>query len=410
LKDIGMLASTVGHPVMKKSLGLIAIVIAAVLGLGCANTQRRAFNAMSHAQDISPAVTRSPMDGPSEYFTGRVHIEPLSSSDEHINASTAYVSFLPGARSAWHTHPRGQRLIVTAGIGLTQEWGKRVQEIHPGDVVSCPPGVKHWHGASATTAMTHIAVTGSDEEGKNVTWMEKVSDEQYRAGATSRIAPQAPETTIEPLSAKEQTIPRIAAFVAVGDLPRLNASLNDGFDAGLSISESKEILVQLYAYAGFPRSLNALGELMKVAEARKQRGLEDAPGREPSRATPVGDALLTEGTANQTHLSGAPVQGGLFDFAPVINRFLRTHLFGDIFERDNLDWKSRELATVGALAAMPGVESQLRAHMGISLRVGLTTGQLRQVAQLLATQVERAAGMRAHEALAQAVAAQQQTD
>lgn len=395
---------------MKNSLGLIAVVIAAVSGLGCVNTQRKAFNAMSHSQEISPSVTRSPMDGPGEYFTGRVHIEPLSPADEDINASTAYVSFQPGARSAWHTHPRGQRLIVTAGIGLTQEWEKPVQEIHPGDVVTCPPGVKHWHGASSTTAMTHIAVTGSDEEGRNVTWMEKVSDEQYRVGATSGITRQAPEATTQPLSAKEQTIPRIAAFVAVGDLPRLNASLNDGFDAGLSISESKEILVQLYAYAGFPRSLNALGELMKVTEARKQRGLEDAPGPEPSRAVPVGDALLSEGKANQTRLSGAPVEGELFDFAPVINQFLRTHLFGDIFERDNLDWKSRELATVGALAAMPGVESQLRAHMGMSLGVGLTAGQLRQVAQLLATQVETSAGTRAHEALAQALAAKRRAD
>jgi 4-carboxymuconolactone decarboxylase len=393
---------------MKKSLGLIAVVIAAFSGTGCANTQRRAFNAMSHSQEISPAVMRSPMDGPSEYFTGRVHIEPLFPADEDINASTAYVSFQPGARSAWHTHPRGQRLIVTAGIGLTQEWGKPLQEIHPGDVVTCPPGVKHWHGASATMAMTHIAVTGSDEEGRNVTWMEKVSDEQYRPGATSGVAPQAQETTTQPLSAKEQTIPQIAAFVAVGDLPRLNAALNDAFDAGLSISESKEILVQLYAYAGFPRSLNALGELMKVVEARKQRGLEDAPGHEPSRAVPVGDALLTQGTANQTQLSGATVQGGLFDFAPVINQFLRTHLFGDIFERDNLDWKSRELATIGALAAMPGVESQLRAHMGMSLGVGLTAGHLRQVAQLLATQVETSAGARAYEALAQALAAKHQ--
>jgi alkylhydroperoxidase/carboxymuconolactone decarboxylase family protein YurZ len=258
--------------------------------------------------------------------------------------------------------------------------------------------------------MTHIAVTGSDEEGKNVTWMEKVSDEQYGASATSGIAPQAQETRTEPLSAKQQAIPRIAAFVAIGDLSRLNASLNEGLDAGMSISESKEILVQLYAYSGFPRSLNALGELMKVVEARKQGGREDAPGREPSQAVPVGDALLTKGTDNQTQLSGAPVKGPLFDFAPVINQFLRTHLFGDIFERDNLDWKSRELATVGALAAMPGVESQLRAHMGMSLRVGLTAGQLRQVAQLLATHANADTGRRANHALAQALAAKQQAE
>ena len=90
------------------------------------------------------------------------------------------VTFEPGARSAWHTHPAGQRLVVISGVGLTQEWGKPVQVIRPGDVVWCPPGVKHWHGAASATAMTHLAVTGT-VDGKNVKWMEKVSDEQYNA-------------------------------------------------------------------------------------------------------------------------------------------------------------------------------------------------------------------------------------
>ena len=151
--------------------------------------------------------------------------------------------------------------------------------------------------------------------------------------------------------------------MAVGDMPRLNAALNQGLDAGLTVSDAKEILVQLYAYAGFPRSLNALGELMKVMEARRQRGIQDAPGREPGRPVPTGKELLALGTANQTKLSGAPVAGPLFEFAPAIDEYLKTHLFGDIFARDNLDWQSRELATVGALAAMPGVESQLQSHM-----------------------------------------------
>jgi alkylhydroperoxidase/carboxymuconolactone decarboxylase family protein YurZ len=150
--------------------------------------------------------------------------------------------------------------------------------------------------------------------------------------------------------------------MATSNLPKLHAALNQGLDAGLTISETKEILVQLYAYVGFPRSLNALGELMKVMEARNQRGIHDAPGREPSRAIPTGDALVAIGTANQTRISGAPVRGPLFDFAPIINQYLQAHLFGDIFERDNLDWQSRELATVGALAATPGVEPQLRSH------------------------------------------------
>lgn len=207
------------------------------------------------------------------------------------------------------------------------------------------------------------------------------------------------------LSARQQAIPLIASFMAASDMPRLNTALNQGLDAGLTISEAKEILVQLYAYAGFPKSLNALGELLTVVDARRQRGLQDAPGREPSRSVPTGDALLAAGTANQTKISGAPVRNAVTDFAPVINQYLQAHLFGDIFERDNLDWQSRELATVGALAAMPGVEPQLRSHMAASLRVGLTAAQLRQLTQVLAERGEAQAAKRASEALTQALAA-----
>ena len=207
------------------------------------------------------------------------------------------------------------------------------------------------------------------------------------------------------LSSQQQSIPLIAAFMATSDMPNLNTALNQGLDAGLSISETREILVQLYAYVGFPRSLNALNELMTVVQARKQRGIDDAPGREPSRAIPTGDELLAAGTANQTKISGAPVKGPVFEFAPVANQFLQTHLFGDIFERDNLDWQSRELATVGALAATPGVESQLRSHMAASLRVGLSAAQLHEVSELLKKHGDAQTAERADGALKEALAA-----
>ena len=206
------------------------------------------------------------------------------------------------------------------------------------------------------------------------------------------------------LSAKQQTIPLIAAFMATSDMPKLSTALNQGLDAGLTISEAKEILVQLYAYTGFPKSLNALGALLKVVEERKQRGIQDAPGREPGRAIPTGDELVAVGTANQTKISGGPVKNAVTDFAPVINQYLQAHLFGDIFERDNLDWQSRELATVGALAAMPGVEAQLRSHMAASMRVGLTAAQLRQLIQVLADRGDEQAATRADQALTQALA------
>lgn len=189
------------------------------------------------------------------------------------------------------------------------------------------------------------------------------------------------------LSARQRAIVPIAAFASAGDIGGLNKALNDGLDAGLAVNEVKEILVQLYAYAGFPRSLNALAEFMKVLEARKARGVADIVGALPSHPAPAGDALLQAGTANQTRLAGAPVRGPLFDFAPAIDTYLKTHLFGDIFERDNLDWQSRELATIGMLSAMPGVESQLKAHIRIGMNVGLGVGQLRELAQVLAERV-----------------------
>jgi len=189
--------------------------------------------------------------------------------------------------------------------------------------------------------------------------------------------------TGQTLSTKQRAIAPIAAATAAGDMPKLTAALNAGLDAGLSVSDTKEILVQLYAYTGFPRSLNALGELMKVVDSRKQRGINDAPGSEPG-PVPTGAELRALGTANQTKLSGAPVKGPLFDFAPAIDEYLKTHLFGDIFARNNLDWQSRELATVGALAALPGAESQLGSHIRISMNVGLSELQLLGAADALA--------------------------
>lgn len=368
----------------------------AVLGLALSMAAPFAGAAESATQQVTRAGTQASFAGPAENFVGKVRVDPLFAADADVQAASAYVSFEPGAHSAWHTHPAGQRLVVTSGVGLTQEWGKPVQQIHVGDVVVCPPGVKHWHGAAPHSAMTHLAVTGM-AEGKTVTWLEQVSDGQYSDAATAFDVQVAGA-----LSARQQAIPLIAAAAATSNLPQLNAALNRGLDAGLSISEATEVLVQMYAYTGFPKSLNALGELMAVVETRKGQGIADASGQPPRGRIPVGDALREVGTANQTRISGAPVKGPVMEFAPVINQFLQTHLFGDIFERDNLDWQSRELATVGALAAMPGVEAQLRSHMAASQRVGLSREQLEHLVQLLAHSGDTAASARAAKALEQA--------
>ena len=114
--------------------------------------------------------------GPTEYFTGTVRIDPLNQATEPARVGCAYVTFEPGARTAWHTHPLGQTLVVTAGCGRVQHWGGPVDEIRPGDVVWIAPGEKHWHGASLTTAMTHIAIA-EKLDGKSVDWMGKISDD-----------------------------------------------------------------------------------------------------------------------------------------------------------------------------------------------------------------------------------------
>ena len=123
--------------------------------------------------------------GPAEYFTGAVRIDPLFRAPDPARVVCSSVPFEPGARTAWHTHPLGQTLIVTVGCGLVQRWGGPIEDIRPGDVVWVPPGEKHWHGAAATTAMTHMAIQ-EHLNGKTADWLEKVSDEQYQAGHNRR--------------------------------------------------------------------------------------------------------------------------------------------------------------------------------------------------------------------------------
>jgi quercetin dioxygenase-like cupin family protein len=129
--------------------------------------------------DIRRAGSQPSARGPEDWFTGTVRIDPLFQPNDSARAAGAAVTFEPGARTAWHTHPLGQTLIVTAGFGWVQREGGPIEEIRPGDVVWFAPGEKHWHGAAPTTAMTHIAIQ-ENQNGKVVDWMEKVTDEQYK--------------------------------------------------------------------------------------------------------------------------------------------------------------------------------------------------------------------------------------
>jgi alkylhydroperoxidase/carboxymuconolactone decarboxylase family protein YurZ len=191
------------------------------------------------------------------------------------------------------------------------------------------------------------------------------------------------------LDAKQQRVVIISALTTTGDMPKLRQALNDGLDAGLTINEIKEVLVQLYAYCGFPRSLNGINALMAVVEQRKAAGKNDAPGKDASPIDQKADKYAV-GKKTLEVLMGKPdvtAQSGANAFAPVIDTFLKEHLFADIFSRDVLTYRQRELVTIASLASMTGVESQLQFHMGAGLQVGLSEAQLKELISLIETSV-----------------------
>jgi 4-carboxymuconolactone decarboxylase len=202
----------------------------------------------------------------------------------------------------------------------------------------------------------------------------------------------------ERLNAKQEKIVTIAAFTAKGDLPKLKTALNEGLDAGLTINEIKEILVQMYAYAGFPRSLNGINTFIGALEERGQKGIKDEAGKEAS-PLPANKTRLELGTQIQTSLAGRPVTGAIYTFVPVIDMFLKEHLFGDIFGRDNLDFQSREVTTISALASMEGVNPQLQAHFNIGFNVGLAEAQMKSLISVLEAKVGKKEAENASEVL-----------
>jgi len=197
---------------------------------------------------------------------------------------------------------------------------------------------------------------------------------------------EAQTVNTQALSPKQQSIVTIAAFTAKGDLEKLKIALNEGLDAGLTINEIKEILVQMYAYTGFPRSLNAISTFITVMDERGKKGLRDELGREAS-PLPSNKSRIELGTEIQTRLIGAQATGGYIAFTPAIDEFLKGHLFGDIFGRDNLDFQSREIATISALASMEGVNAQLQGHFNVGLNVGLSQAQMRSLISVIESRV-----------------------
>ena len=182
--------------------------------------------------------------------------------------------------------------------------------------------------------------------------------------------------TLTPQQADTVTI---SAFMAKGDLPNLKKALATALNNGITVNEAKEVLLNLYAYTGYPRRLNALGTLDKLVQERKDAGINDEMGPDATPLDPNADRLA-RGTEVQTYISGRVVKN---DFAPIINTFLREHLFYDIFARDVINWQQRELATVGALAGIGNVNPQLTSHFKAAMNTGLTPEQLKEAVAVL---------------------------
>lgn len=311
---------------------------------------------------------------PNPNFTGEVWLAPLSEQKE-LNVPMANVTFEPGCRNSWHSHKAGQLLIATAGVGYYQEKGQPARRLFPGDIVEIAPDVVHWHGAAPDSWFAHIAITTNPQINAAV-WFSPVSDEQYRK-ATSEAENRYAESN-KVLSGREQAIVAVASYTGKGDLEHLKPALTEALEVGMTINEINEVLIHAYAYCGFPRSLRAIQTFMQVVDERKAKGMNDPVGREAS-AIKDNNSSYERGRDVLAEISGASIdapKAGYAVFAPTIERFLKEHLFADLFERDLLTYRERELATVSILAGVGGVEPMAYGHMGICLHLGITAEQL----------------------------------
>ena len=209
------------------------------------------------------------------------------------------------------------------------------------------------------------------------------------------------------LDARQQSIVTIAAFTTSGDLERLKPALNEGLDAGMTVNEVKEVLVQMYAYAGFPRSLSGIWTFMAVMDERKAKGIKDETGRDasPIPADLDRDAYGARVRAELSGLKEVPTTEAPYQkFAPIIDTYLKEHLFADIFARDILTYQERELATIACLASLGGVEGPLNFHMGAAMNTGLTEGQMHGFIEVLATKVDAGMAQKAEAVLEKVLA------
>lgn len=320
---------------------------------------------------------------PNPNFTGEVWLAPLSEQKE-LNVPMANVTFEPGCRNSWHSHKAGQLLIATAGIGYYQEKGKSARRLFPGDIVEIAPDVMHWHGAAPDSWFAHIAITTNPQDNAAV-WLSPVSDVQYREATNEAEARYAEANKV--LTSREQAIVAVASYTGKGDLEHLKVAFVRALKAGMTINEVNEVLIHAYAYCGFPRSLRAIQTFIQVVDEHKANGINDKVGREASIITNSGNRY-ERGRDVLAEISGVPAdapKGGYALFAPVIERFLKEHLFADLFERDLLTYRERELATVSILAGVGGVEPMFKSHAAICLHLGIMPEQLSALLNIVET-------------------------
>lgn len=199
------------------------------------------------------------------------------------------------------------------------------------------------------------------------------------------------------LTDREESIVPIAAFAANGNETALKVALKSGLEKGLTVNEIRSVLEQMYAYAGFPRSLTGLGVFVDLLQERRKAGIEDVKGRE---ASPMkkGESIREIGTKTQTALIGQPASSPVYDFSPNIDTYLKEHLFGEIFTNDLLTWRERELATLAALSALPAPK-QLRSHLNVCLNIGFVSDELKSFANIVQKQIGNEAGKLARDSV-----------
>ncbi len=246
---------------------------------------------------ITRSASQLPRPGPADHFTGSVQIDSYFKENAPSRVSGARVFFEPGARTAWHTHPLGQILIVTTGTGRVQRWGDPMDEIRQGDVVWIPPGQKHWHGAAPNRSMVHIAIA-EQLDGKTVEWMEKVSDEQYNAPLRAKgvgdgageqprpsqraigdFAPKLAELTDNvlygdvwerpELSKRDRSLVTVAALIALNRPDQLRSHFTIARQNGVTKEELIETITHLAFYAGWPNAVSAIGVAREVSRGNE---------------------------------------------------------------------------------------------------------------------------------------------